>query len=99
VEVRARRRADAVEIVVSDTGVGIAPDVLPRVFERFFQGDSTSTRAYGGTGIGLTLAKQLAERMGADLMLESTLGEGTRVSLRLRLALPGSGETSPNLPC
>ncbi|HEY9900265.1 MAG TPA: ATP-binding protein [Pantanalinema sp.] len=86
VRVRARRAQGAVEIEVSDTGIGIAPDVLPRIFDRFYQGDSSSTRAYGGTGIGLTLAKQLAEGMEGELAIASTLGEGTRAILRLRPA-------------
>lgn len=91
VTLRARRAPGAVEVEVSDTGVGIAPEVLPHVFDRFFQGDSTSTRAYGGTGIGLTLAKHLAERMGGTLAIESSLGVGTRAILSLRQAeLPPS---------
>ncbi|MBO9541766.1 MCP four helix bundle domain-containing protein [bacterium] len=88
VGIEAQCAADAVEITVQDTGVGIAPDVLPHVFERFYQGDSTSTRAYGGTGIGLTLSKRLAEEMGGALAIASVLGEGTRAVLRLRRSTP-----------
>ncbi|MNY07596.1 Sensor histidine kinase RcsC [compost metagenome] len=89
VGIQASCAADAVEIAVQDTGVGIASDVLPHVFERFYQGDSTSTRAYGGTGIGLTLSKRLAEEMGGELAIASSLGEGTRAVLRLRANPPG----------
>lgn len=91
IEVRVSHTPGAVEVEVTDTGVGIAPDVLPHVFERFYQGDSTSTRAYGGTGIGLTLAKHLVEAMGGEIAIESTLGEGASVTIRLPLAatLPG----------
>jgi signal transduction histidine kinase len=82
-------------IEVSDTGIGIHPALHDKVFERFFQVDSGGTRAYGGMGVGLALVKVLAEAHGVDVVLESGLGEGTRVRMdwpchpRADASLPG----------
>jgi signal transduction histidine kinase len=61
----------SVDVVVDDTGVGIEPEFLPRMFERFTQGDSSSTRAVRGLGLGLSIARQLAELHGGTLRAES----------------------------
>jgi signal transduction histidine kinase len=82
-------------IEISDTGIGIHPALQEKVFERFFQVDSGGTRAYGGMGVGLALVKVLAEAHGVDVVLDSGLGEGTRVRLdwpchlRADASLPG----------
>jgi CheY-like chemotaxis protein len=60
-----------VEVVVDDTGLGIDPEFLPRIFERFTQGDSSSTRAVRGLGLGLSIARQLAELHGGTIRAES----------------------------
>jgi signal transduction histidine kinase len=78
-----RGRAE-VEISVEDTGVGIAPDDLPRIFDRFYQGESV--RETGGTGLGLSIVKQLVEIQGGTVSAASRLGEGTRISFRLPVA-------------
>lgn len=74
-------RRDFVRLDVVDQGIGIPPDDLPRVFERFFQVDNTATRRYGGTGMGLALVKRLVTAHGATIEVESKLGFGTRVVL------------------
>ncbi len=87
VEVRAevgplRRGADVatrlgLRLYVSDSGIGISPEKLAHIFEPFFQVDSSSTREYGGTGLGLTLAKSYVEAHGGMIWCESTLGSGS----------------------
>ena len=65
------------KVAVSDTGIGIPPEALDRVFDRFYQVDASSTRTGEGTGIGLALSKELALRMDGDLTVRSTPGEGS----------------------
>lgn len=73
-----------IEVIVRDTGVGIAVEDIPHIFDRFYQGDST--RAPGGTGLGLSIVKQLVEVQGGSVAAESQVGEGTAISFRLPLA-------------
>lgn len=70
-------------IKVRDTGPGIAKDRIDEVFEAFQQGDGSITRKHGGTGLGLSISRQLARRLGGELMLESELGKGSCFSLLL----------------
>lgn len=83
VEVRLRFSADDVELVVADTGPGIAPEDLERIFLRFEQGDASITRRHEGTGIGLALVKAFTELMGGTVNVESELGKGSRFIVRL----------------
>lgn len=74
------------KIQVSDTGIGIAPESLPFVFDRFYQGDSSSTRAYGGLGLGLALVRHLTELHGGSIKVDSK-GEGLGSTFTLILPL------------
>ena len=65
------------EVRVTDTGEGIAPEDLPRVFDRFYRADSSRARSSGGTGLGLAIAKSLVEQMGGAIGVESELGRGS----------------------
>ncbi len=77
-----RDDGDAV-LKISNTGVGIAPEVLPRVFERFFRGDASHNSAVDGCGLGLSIAQWIAAAHGGAVKIESTPGELTTVTVRL----------------
>lgn len=83
VVVRVGADEDSVGITVVDTGIGIPDAEVERVFERFYRVDPARARATGGTGLGLSLVRNIAERAGGTVELESRLGEGTSVTLRL----------------
>jgi signal transduction histidine kinase len=91
---------DAVEVVVTDRGAGIAEAVLPRVFDRFFQADGSSTRAHGGLGIGLSLVRHFAEAHGGGVDIASAVGVGTTVTVTIPRHVPGSERLAvvPPLP-
>ncbi|HSG46368.1 MAG TPA: ATP-binding protein, partial [Longimicrobiales bacterium] len=83
VEVGVRDAGGWAEITVSDTGIGIRAEEIPRVFHRFHQSDASPTRRFAGTGIGLTLAKELVELHGGTITVESTPGVGSTFTVRL----------------
>ena len=79
---------------VADTGLGIAGEVLPRLFTPFAQADASTSRRYGGTGLGLSLVKQLAERMGGSVGVASQPGQGSRFWFELPLQIAASEVTA-----
>jgi two-component system sensor histidine kinase BaeS len=87
ITVSARRTPDGlVAISVEDTGAGIAPEDLPHIFERFYRADSSRSRATGGSGLGLTIARRLVETHGGQIGVESTVGQGSRFTFTLPVA-------------
>jgi signal transduction histidine kinase len=78
----------AVEIAVADTGIGIAPEEIPRIFDDFRQVDQSSSREFSGTGVGLSLVRKLLGVLGGSLLVESVPGEGSVFTVRLPLRSP-----------
>jgi PAS domain S-box-containing protein len=96
VDIASRRGPETATVVVTDTGEGIAPEILPHVFESFRQEDSSSTRAHGGLGLGLTLVRRLVELHGGQVVAES-MGKGQGSTFTVTLPLSPSRRTSPTV--
>lgn len=92
VTVSARVEGESTIVAVSDTGVGIAPVHLDRLFERFYRVDTGRSREMGGTGLGLAIVKHLVEAMGGTISVKSSLGRGTTFTLRLTREAPPEPE-------
>lgn len=103
VEVRAQRRAEDGLIVVQvvDSGIGIAPDDLQRIFDPYRQADATVGNAVGGTGLGLTISREISRAMGGDITCTSRVGHGSTFEFTVPLptvAAPAQAEVPPPVP-
>ncbi len=84
--IKAERKGEFAEVSVSDTGIGIAKEFHEKIFERFYQVDSSGTRRYGGTGLGLAVAKEIVEAHGGKIWAESEVGKGSKFTFTLPLS-------------
>jgi signal transduction histidine kinase len=96
VAVEVREEASEVVLEVKDTGEGIAQDVLPHIWERFYRPEHARSRSGGGTGLGLALVKELTEGMGGSVAAESVLGQGSCFTIRLPRAGAAGGRATPS---
>jgi signal transduction histidine kinase/ActR/RegA family two-component response regulator len=78
-------QTDALRLIVRDSGVGIAPEKLPALFEKFTQADNSATRRFGGTGLGLAICRELTQMMGGSIDVESREGHGSTFTVELPL--------------
>jgi PAS domain S-box-containing protein len=86
-----------IQFAVSDTGIGIAPEMIHRLFQPFTQADTSTTRRFGGTGLGLVISKRLANLLGGDIEVASTLGRGSTFTLTINVSqVSKKRESEPN---
>ena len=88
ISVRAGRSKNTVWMEVADTGIGIPPEDLPRIFDRFYRVDKARSRASGGTGLGLSIANDIVIRHNGNISVESTVGKGTTMTVTLPIETP-----------
>jgi len=95
ITLRAARVNDVVELAVADTGIGMTPEQLGRIFEAFAQAESGTSKKYGGTGLGLAISKLFCEMMGGRISVGSTPGHGTTFTVRLPVDSSARTTTPP----
>ncbi len=87
VDVKQNRNMAVCTVDVKDTGIGIPPEKMSKIFDKFTQADGSTTRVYGGTGLGLTISKHIVEMMGGRMRVDSTFGEGSSFGFRISLPI------------
>jgi len=98
IELAVEAAGDRVRFVVRDTGVGIAPEVLPSIFDKFRQVDGSFTRRFEGTGLGLAICRSLAKILGGEITVESVVGRGSTFTLTLPQTCPEPQEAADVTP-
>jgi len=89
-------QSHALRLVVRDSGVGIAPEKLPLLFEKFTQADNSATRRFGGTGLGLAICRELTQMMGGSIEVESREGRGSTFTVELPLVRGEAHSSAPS---
>jgi signal transduction histidine kinase len=92
-ELEARADGDRIVFWVQDYGIGISAEEMPKIFDRFYQVDSSSTRTFRGAGLGLSLVQDLLQHLGGTIEVESAQGVGSRFTVRLPVRHPRSAAT------
>ena len=94
ITLRVDRVGDGLQFDVRDSGIGMTPEQVGRLFERFAQADDSTTRKFGGTGLGLAITRAFCRMLGGDIEVRSTFGEGSTFSMRLPATLPGEPQSA-----
>jgi signal transduction histidine kinase len=83
-----RGRLPVTVFEVADTGIGMTPEQMDRLFEAFYQAEASTTSRYGGTGLGLAITKRFCHMMGGEVQVESAVGDGSAFTIELPTVLP-----------
>jgi len=86
---------DWITLAVADTGIGMTPEQMGKLFQEFSQADASTTRKYGGTGLGLAISKRFCQMMGGDITVESEVGRGSTFTIRLPKIVDAPKEAAP----